>query len=101
MKTLKKSSNWKIEFIPAASREIKKLPKNARERIITTIEKILSINPYAGELLKGDFKGYRKFRVGNYRVIYTLEKDRLVVLVIRVAHRKNVYRLPTKISFPP
>ena len=97
MKILKKSSNWKIEFIPAASREIKKLPKNARDRIITAVEKNLSIDPYAGELLKGDFKGYRKFKVGSYRIIYTLEKDRLVILIIRVAHRKDVYRLPAKI----
>ena len=52
----------------------------------------LSDNPYAGSALKGDLRGLRRIRVGDYRVLYELLSETLVVLVVRVAHRREVYR---------
>ena len=53
----------------------------------------LAAHPEAGEFLKGDWKGYRKFRTGRYRIIYRIEHARLVVYVLTIDDRKDVYRL--------
>ena len=94
MKKQKRLSTWKIEFNPQAIKNLKKIPKKSRIKILESIRDTLIPNPFVGEILQGAFKGYYKFRVGDYRVIYTLEKDRLVIVVVRVALRSVVYRLP-------
>ena len=48
--------------------------------------------PLAGSALKGGLRGLRRLRVGDYRIVYELLDDELVVLVIRVAHRRGAYR---------
>ena len=45
-----------------------------------------------GEPLKGNFAGLWRYRVGDYRVIAQIQDDRLVVLVVRVGHRREIYR---------
>jgi len=45
-----------------------------------------------GKLLKGDFSGLRRIRVGDYRIIYEINETKIVVLVLRVAQRKEAYR---------
>ncbi len=51
----------------------------------------LALNPNLGEFLKGDWKGYQKYRTGNYRIIYRIEHARLLIYVITIGDRKNVY----------
>lgn len=51
----------------------------------------LSRDPYVGKSLKGELKGYWSLRVGQYRIIYTLRKEEIVVEVLRIHHRKEVY----------
>jgi mRNA interferase RelE/StbE len=48
--------------------------------------------PTAGSALKGEFEGLRRLRVGRYRVVYEWQQQQLVVLVVRIGHRKDVYR---------
>lgn len=48
----------------------------------------------AGSPLKGGLKGIRRLRVGDYRVLYEVQETALVVLVVRVAHRRDAYRRP-------
>ena len=48
--------------------------------------------PLAGRPLKGGLRGLRRLRVGDYRIVYELLDDELVVLVVRVAHRREAYR---------
>ena len=47
---------------------------------------------WRGRPLVGTFKGLFKFRVGDYRIIYSIEKNRLTIFVLRILHRKDVYR---------
>ena len=82
---------FSVRIKGSAARELAALPKVARTRIANAID-TLSERPYAGNRLKGDLRGLRRIRVGDYRVIYELQDEVLVVLVIRVAHRREAYR---------
>ena len=87
--TIKRCS---IEFTPAALRDLKSLPRDVQKRIGNKIDS-LSQNPRpAGVAAIKGWEGLLRLRVGVYRVIYRVEDDRLVVLVIRAGHRKDVYR---------
>lgn len=61
------------------------------EQIAKAIDR-LALNPALGEFLKGEWKGYRKYRTGNYRIIYRTEHSRLLVFIITIDDRKDVYR---------
>ena len=61
------------------------------EQIAKAIDR-LALNPNLGEFLKGEWKGYRKYRTGNYRIIYRVEHDNLVIYIITIDDRKDVYR---------
>jgi len=52
----------------------------------------LAINPAAGGVLKGEFAGLRRLRVGDYRIVYEVNDGELLVLVIRIGYRLGVYR---------
>ncbi len=49
-------------------------------------------NPVAGSVLKGEFSGLRRIRIGSFRVVYEVRERELVILVIRIGHRRDVYR---------
>ena len=85
---------YKLLFLKEAAEEFKKLDK-AVQRIIKEKLEILAKNP---ELLKnnikplkGKYKGLYRLKVGNYRVIYRLEKEKITILVIRIGHRRDIY----------
>jgi mRNA interferase RelE/StbE len=83
---------YKMEWRPAASRDLRRLDSPVRRRILGTIE-ALAANPRppsATEL--ASLEGWWRLRVGDYRVIYEPQNDRLVVLIIRIGHRREVYR---------
>lgn len=61
------------------------------EQLAKAIDR-LAHNPTLGEFLKGDDKDYRKYRTGHYRIIYRVEHSRLLIYLITIDHRKNVYR---------
>jgi len=71
-------------------RDLKNLDKSVVMRILESIEKNLSENPYIGKPLTGKYKGLYKYRVGKYRVIYTIRGDE--VWILKIGHRKHVYR---------
>jgi mRNA interferase RelE/StbE len=82
--------SYEIIFTDNSLRQFKKLEKNVQERIIKALERI-RIRPEAYvKKLVGDL-GYR-LRVGEYRVIMDIYKDKLIVLVIKIGHRKNIYK---------
>jgi mRNA interferase RelE/StbE len=85
---------WTIEFDPAAQRELDRLDKPVARRISKFLyERVSQLDDprKIGERLQGDLSKFWKYRVGDYRLICSLEDDRLVVLVLRVGHRKNIY----------
>lgn len=83
---------FKIEYARGVAKDLKSLPKEIQKKAFEAIEKVLAEDPFAGKPLAGEFKGLWKFRIGDYRVVYTVEKARLVILVLRIRHRKEVYR---------
>ncbi len=86
---------WRIEFVPAAAKEIKKLGRAEAARIITTLEQRIAIldDPRTlGTALTGDLGGLWRWRIGDYRVIARIEDQRVTILVVRVAHRREAYR---------
>lgn len=80
-----------LQIKQSALKEIQQLPKPDRQRIIAAIDQ-LAENPHVGKLLKGDYSGLRRIRMGDYRVIYEINEGKVLILVLRVAHRKQVYR---------
>jgi len=87
---------WKVELAEAAAREIDKLDPQAARRILKFLrERVAKLeNPRSiGEALHGSKLGeFWKYRVGDYRLICFIEDKRLVVLVLRVGNRREVYR---------
>ena len=81
---------------------LSKLAQEKFDRFIHTSRKLgeqlskaidrLALNPNLGEFLKGEWKGYRKYRTGNYRIIYRVEHARLIIYIITIDDRKDVYR---------
>lgn len=88
--------SWKIEIDPAAERELDKLDPQIAKRILKFLhERIAPLeDPRSiGEPLKGSqFGEFRRYRVGDYRVIVRIEDYILLILVLRIGHRKNVYK---------
>ena len=81
---------YNIVFKKSVQRDLKRLPKAEVRRILNQIDQELSRNPEINPVLKGQFAGLRKYRVGDYRVIYAiLGAD---VLVLRIGHRKDIYK---------
>lgn len=86
---------WTVNFEPRALGELKKLDRNAQKRIVTFLQRHVSGegNPrQQGKLLTGDKVGLWRYRIGSYRVVCRIDDDGQTVLVLRVAHRKDVYR---------
>jgi mRNA interferase RelE/StbE len=86
-------ASYKVEIKNSAQKEIRKLPsKKLRSRVIGIIEGLYT-NPIPEDAIKikGSNNIYR-IRQGVYRVVYQLYKDKLIVVVIRVRHRKDVYK---------
>lgn len=83
--------NFSIRIKSSAAKELGRVGKQDRARIVAAIDG-LSDNPFLGTVLKGDLRGLRRIRVGEYRVMYEVQQDVLVVMVVRVARRKVAYR---------
>ena len=93
--------SYKIEFHPAAKKELGKLDKQIQVYIIKSLD--LFINSYSSEYeselikqskikkLKGNWKGFYRLRLRNYRVIYEKIENKLIIHIVRIAHRKEVY----------
>jgi len=80
---------YSVEFSDLAKKQLYKLPKEIQKRIIATLERI-RIRPEAYIIKLVGIQGY-KLRAGDYRIIVDIEQERLIVFVIKVGHRKNIY----------
>ena len=85
-------ARYAISFRPSADRQLAKLPQDVQRRIVAVVDALADApRPLGVVKIAGDDNLWR-IRVGDYRVVYEIHDDRLMVLVIRVAHRKDVYR---------
>jgi mRNA interferase RelE/StbE len=87
---------YSVELAESADRELGKIDKQHRKRILKFLqERVAKLDDprSIGEALHGSQLGeFWKYRVGDYRLICKIEDDRLVVLVLRVGHRREIYR---------
>ena len=75
------------------SKQIPKLSKSIKSRIKQAIETKLALRPEIGKPLQSSLKGYRRLRVGDYRIVYRLLDDKeKTILIVAIAHRKDVYK---------
>lgn len=85
-------SEYKIEFLKKAEKELVKLPFKIQKQIANRLES-LKFNPYPPDVKKlKNSNGKLRIRLGDYRIIYRLENDILVILIIKIAHRSKVYK---------
>ncbi|MCR9133549.1 MAG: type II toxin-antitoxin system RelE/ParE family toxin [bacterium] len=85
---------WKIEFDNRARKELRKLDKQTQERILNWLRENLATNEdprRTGKSLKGHMKGLWRYRVGDYRIISQIQDENILILVIRLGHRRDIY----------
>lgn len=82
---------YSVRIKRSATRDLAQVSRQDRNRIVHAIDR-LGEQPHVGYPLKGGLRGLRRIRIGNYRVVYEVLDNELVVLVVRVAHRREVYR---------
>ena len=83
---------YRIEFAPRAAKAFRRLPREAQVRIKTRIDGLASDPRPQGAIKMTGNEGFHRFRVGAYRVIYLIEDDILLVLVVKIGHRRDIYR---------
>jgi len=85
---------YALEFLPSAKKEFKKLDRVAQVKIK---EKLLLLIENPNDLknnikaFKGEYSGLFRLRVTNYRVIFRVEEEKVVITIVRVGHRKDIY----------
>ena len=86
---------WRIEFTHTAEKQIVRLDRQAQASILSYLRQRVqaSENPrQLGKALHGDKQGLWRYRVGKHRIICDIQDDKLTLLVLAVAHRKDGYR---------
>ena len=85
---------YKIRFVPKAIEDLQRIDPIWQKRIKTKIE-LLRTNPDSLinniKPLKGKYKGLARLRIGSYRVTFQVKKDKLIILIIRIASRQEIY----------
>jgi len=82
--------SFKIAFKKSVARDLKRIDKIQSEKILSKIDAELPEKAESFPVLSGKFSGLRKFRVGDYRVIYSIIGD--TALILRISHRREAYR---------
>jgi mRNA interferase RelE/StbE len=81
---------YNVIYKKSVHRDLKKIDQAESIKILEQIERDLSATPEANPTLKGHFAGLRKYRIGDYRIIYALlGKD---VVILRISHRRDAYK---------
>jgi len=84
---------YSIQWHEETIRDLKKIDRQKQKKIIARIKDYLSKNPLSlGKPLKGIFKGLYRYRYGSYRIIYAIDRESVVILILRIADRKDVYQ---------
>ncbi len=82
---------YSVRIKASAARQLARLDVGTRRLLVEQIDR-LAMDPHVGTVLKGEFDGLRRVRVGAYRIVFEVRNHELLVLVVRVGHRSSVYR---------
>lgn len=84
---------YKVVYLEQVEKDLKNLDKPKVKKILERIENYLAHAPKElGKSLKGEFQGYWRYRWGDYRVIYKISEKEILILVLRISHRRQVYK---------
>lgn len=83
---------YQVQFTKDAKKQFEKLnDQKLKERIVSILE-YLGSNPLAGKMLRGEFEGCRSYKTFSFRIVYQVISSQLVVVVLRIQHRRDVYQ---------
>ena len=86
---------YNIRWHEEAINDLKKIDRQTQKKIIARIKEYLSKDPSTlGKPLQGIFKGLYRYRYGSYRIVYAIDRETVIILILRIADRKNVYENP-------
>lgn len=80
-----------VRLTRRAERDLKRLSQELQDRVKAAI-RVLAEEPLRGEQLLGKFRGLRRYRVGEFRIVYALDKQAKAIEIITLGHRREVYR---------
>lgn len=84
-------ANYKIVFRKSVSKDLQPMPKKDVRRILDAIAS-LAENPRPPQAKKLSGQEYYRLRQGNYRILYTIENDELIICIVKIGHRREIYR---------
>ena len=82
---------YKIIFEKRVLKDIKNIPQDDKNKIILVIHK-LAANPFPQNSIPLKGRSGFRLRTGNYRIIYSINNDELIILIVKVGHRKDIYK---------
>ena len=85
------STEIRIRWERRAVKEVAALQRGDRQRIVDAVESLRD-DPHKGSILSAEWKGFRRLRVGPFRIIYAYKGSDLLISVVRSGHRREVYR---------
>ena len=83
---------YSVEFRPGVLKSLKRLPKKELQRVKKKIDEIAETLPEPATTKMKGSNSFHKVRSGDHRIIYEIHGDRLVILVVKIGHRKDVYK---------
>jgi len=88
--TTSRKNSVSIRYKKSALKELEAIPRNYQAKIVEAIE-ALQCDPLAGKALVGEFSMLRRLRVGTYRIAYSFENDEVIILILKIGHRRDFY----------
>ncbi|CAC9455874.1 mRNA interferase RelE [uncultured Gammaproteobacteria bacterium] len=83
---------YRLSFDDKVIKDLRKINKSWQARIIKSVKTKLVENPHLGKKLVGNLSPYYRYGVGNYRVLYEINDEEITVFVVKIKHRKNIYK---------
>jgi mRNA interferase RelE/StbE len=83
---------YRIEFAKQAAKQFRSIPIREQQRLRPKIDALITEPRHDGVVKLSGKEALYRIRVGDYRIIYTIQDDRLLVLILKIGHRKDVYR---------
>jgi mRNA interferase RelE/StbE len=84
--------NYQIEFVKQAVKQFKALPTQEQERLQPRIDALATEPRPSGVVKLAGADDLYRIRVGDYRIIYSIQDEQLLILVVKIGHRRDVYR---------
>ena len=84
--------SYRIEVKKSAAKALKKIPKADRKRIVNKIDSFAESRPNPDTTKINGNNPFHKVRVGDYRIVYEIQEEVLLILIVKIGHRKDIYR---------